>query len=448
LDPDPSSQFFELLLNAEAIIPGLALLLLLVISGLVSGSEVAFFSLSPNDIDELENSKKNNDESVLKLLDAPKQLLGTILISNNFINISIVLLSAIILAPLIEFYQDHNFTASPFGLDMSISGSTFIFLVQLLGVTFLILLFGEILPKIYANQNRLRLVRFMVTPLTFLKKVFGPVNKLMIKSTGWLEKPGKKENLTVNDLEHALDLTEEENDNSEEQRILRGNVKIGSTTARQIMTPRMDVVSFDVNDNFEHVLKVIVESGFSRIPVYEENFDNVKGTIYIKDLLPHTNADPNFNWMKLLRDPFFVPENKKIDDLLKEFQEKKIHLAIVVDEFGGTSGIISLEDVIEEIVGEISDEFDDEDLVYSKLDNQTYVFEGKTPLSDFCRVIEVDEELFEEAKGDTESLAGLMLEIAGKFPVKGEEISYENFTFIAESVVNKRVNRIKVKINA
>jgi putative hemolysin len=448
LDPDPSSQLLESVFNLGLILPALALLILLLLSGLVSGSEVAFFSLTPNDLGELESSKKGKDELVLKVLKTPKQLLGTILISNNFLNISIVILTAIILSPVVAFYQDHRFTASLFGMDFNLAGNTFVFLIQLLGVTFLILLFGEILPKVYATQNRMKLSKFMVTPLSLLMKVFGPLNQLMINSTRWLEKPGKKENLTVNDLEHALDLTEEENQNTEEHKILRGIVKFGSTTTRQIMTPRMDVVSLDTNDNFEHVLKLIVDSGFSRIPVYEENFDNVKGTMYIKDLLPFTNEGSDFNWLKLLRDPFFVPENKKIDDLLKEFQEKKIHMAIVVDEFGGTSGIISLEDVIEEIVGEISDEFDDEDIVYSKLDDHTYVFEGKTPLADFCKVVNESEELFEEAKGDTESIAGFVLELMGRFPKNGDQVKFENYNFIVESVLKRRVNRIKVKIDA
>lgn len=448
MDPDPSSQLLESVFNLGLILPALALLILLLLSGLVSGSEVAFFSLTPNDLGELESSKKGKDELVLKVLKTPKQLLGTILISNNFLNISIVILTAIILSPVVAFYQDHRFTASLFGMDFNLAGNTFVFLIQLLGVTFLILLFGEILPKVYATQNRMKLSKFMVTPLSLLMKVFGPLNQLMINSTRWLEKPGKKENLTVNDLEHALDLTEEENQNTEEHKILRGIVKFGSTTTRQIMTPRMDVVSLDTNDNFEHVLKLIVDSGFSRIPVYEENFDNVKGTMYIKDLLPFTNEGSDFNWLKLLRDPFFVPENKKIDDLLKEFQEKKIHMAIVVDEFGGTSGIISLEDVIEEIVGEISDEFDDEDIVYSKLDDHTYVFEGKTPLADFCKVVNESEELFEEAKGDTESIAGFVLELMGRFPKNGDQVKFENYNFIVESVLKRRVNRIKVKIDA
>ena len=447
MDPDPSSQFLAIY-SLSIILPTIFLLLLLVASAFVSGSEVAFFSLSPNDLDELEKSKNNKDSKVMGLLNEPRQLLGTILISNNFVNIAIVMLSAIIMDSATANYQTHNYVFSWFGYDWSMSGNTLIFLIQLLGVTFLILLFGEILPKVYATHNRLVLVRLMASPFSLLQKAFGPLNRIMIKATGWFEKPRKQENLTVHDLEHALDLTEEENDNSEEQRLLRGIVKFGSTTTIQIMTPRMDVTSFDITDDFNKVMEVIVETGFSRIPVYEENFDNIKGTIYIKDLLPHIDEVADFNWVKLLREPFYVPENKKIDDLLKEFQEKKVHLAIVVDEFGGTSGVITLEDVIEEIVGEISDEFDDEDLVYSKLDNNTYVFEGKTPLGDFCKVIGIDEEIFEEAKGDTESLAGLVLEIAGKFPKKGDEIKFENFRFIPESVSDNRLNRIKIKINA
>ena len=447
MDPDPSSQILAIN-SLSIIIPALFLLMLLVVSAFVSGSEVAFFSLSPNDLDELENSKKTKDDLVLSLLDKPRQLLGTILISNNFVNIAIVMLSAIIMDRASSGFQIREYVFGIFGFEWAIQGNTLLFLIQLLGVTFLILLFGEILPKVYATNNRLVLVRIMATPISIFSKFSSPLNNILIKATAWLEKPKKQENLTVHDLEHVLDLTEEDNDNSEEQRILRGIVKFGSTTTRQIMTPRTDVTSFNITDAFNKVVEVIVETGFSRIPVYEENFDNIKGTIYIKDLLPHIDAGNDFNWVELLREPFFVPENKKIDDLLKEFQEKKVHLAIVVDEFGGTSGVISLEDVIEEIVGEISDEFDDEDLVYSKLDNNTYVFEGKTPLGDFCKVIDIDEKVFENAKGDTESLAGLVLEIAGKFPAKGAEIKFENFTFIPESVIDNRLNRIKIKIDA
>ena len=422
-------------------------MVLLILSALISGSEVAFFSLSPSDLSELKNSKNKSDLGILGLLEKPKRLLGTILVSNNFINIAIVILAAIIVAPLTENWVGQTMNFSLIGSEVNIKGSVVIFIFEIAVVTFLILMFGEILPKVYATRNRLVLARFMVTPMMTLEKIFGPINKVLIWSTRWLEKPYKKDNITVDDLEHALDLTEENNKDSDGQKILRGIVKFGSTTARQIMTPRTDVVAFDVTDDYDVVIKVVMESGFSRIPVYEENFDSIKGVIYIKDLLPHIEKGKSFDWSSLLREPFFVPETKKIDDLLREFQEKKIHMAIVVDEFGGTSGIISLEDVIEEIVGEISDEFDDEDLIYSKLDDRTYVFEGKTPLSDFCKVINVDESVFEEAQGDTDSLAGLMLEIAGKFPEKGERVEFEGFTFEAESVEERRINRIKVTIN-
>lgn len=444
LDPDPPS-FLENI-DPSLILPLLALLLLIVLSALVSGSEVAFFSLSPSELDELKKSENNKDRNILKLLEEPNKLLGSILITNNFVNIAIVILSSIIFTPMITAWAGNGMSFSVLGSSMFMSPSTLSFVLQLVIVTFIILLFGEILPKVYATNNGLGLARFMVGPMVRIGVVVGPLNRLLNKSTGWLKNTGKSENITVTDLEHALDLTEENEEEDEDQKILRGIVKFGSTTARQIMTPRPDVIALDLTDAYDKVMEVVTKSGYSRLPVFEGSFDEVRGTLYIKDLLPFIDQGIHFNWKKLVRDPFFVPENKKIDDLLKEFQEKKIHMAVVVDEFGGTSGVITLEDVIEEIVGEISDEFDEEDLVYSKLDDKNYVFEGKASVTDFCRVLEVDEDIFDEVKGEAESLAGLVLEISGKFPARGQEVTQEKFKFTIESVQDRRIKQIKVTL--
>ena len=352
------------------------ILVLLVLSGLISGSEVSFFSLSLAQIDELKNSKKNADKLILDLLEKPRQLLATILISNNFINVGIVILSTFAVHALFDFSA--NAVAA--------------FIIEVVAVTFLILLFGEILPKIYATTSPLSTARFMSRPLNVTKRIFLALQLIpvLIAISRKLERPTKNDGITVDDLEHALQLTENENDNSDEQKILQGIVRFGNTTVRQIMTPRTNVKAFEEAEKFEVILQKIVDFGFSRIPVYGENLDEIKGIIYIKDLLPYLQAGPDFAWTQLMREPFYVPESKKIDDLLTEFQEMKMHLAVVVDEFGGTSGVVTLEDILEEIVGEISDEFDSEELVFSKLDDQNYVFEGKTSLSDFYRVINID----------------------------------------------------------
>ena len=440
MDPDPPS----LLLSLSLILPVLTLLLLVFSSALVSGSEVAFFSFSPTDIEELKKSDTTVDKEILKMLEMPNNLLGTILISNNFINITIVILSSIILTPLLSSWASGGWVFSLFGFNLSFSAPEVAFTLQLILVTFTILLFGEILPKIYANKNGLQLARLMVKPMNIVGKLVNPLNRILQTTTKWISPKARSENLTVTDLEHALDLTEDHD--IDEQKILRGIVKFGSITARQIMTPRPDVVALDVLDNYDTLMKVVKDSGFSRIPIFKESFDQIKGTLYIKDLLPYIDESNIFNWKKLIRDPFFVPENKKIDDLLKEFQEKKTHMAVVVDEFGGTSGIITLEDILEEIVGDISDEFDAQDIVYSKLDDKNFVFEGKTSIPDFCSVLEIEEDFFDEVKGDAESIAGLFLEIAGKFPVKGEEVKYEGFCFKIESIEERRIQQVKITL--
>jgi len=436
LDPEPSSYLLlaDILkpFDFSLIIPLAILLVLLLGSALVSGSEVAFFSLKPQDIETIKNGKKPGYDNLADLLEHPNTLLATILIVNNFINVGIVILSSYITTNLFDF------SANP----------TLGFVVQVVAITFLILLFGEVLPKVYANRRAAFFSTFMSRPMHLLRSMLRPVSLLLVRSTTFVEKrlQSHSENLSVDDLSQALELTNNDDTTDDEQKILEGIVKFGSTNVKQIMKPRMDVVCVDEQWYYQKVLDVILDSGYSRIPVYEENFDKVKGILYIKDLLPHIESEEGFKWTELLREPFFVPENKKIDDLLKEFQDRKIHLAVVVDEFGGTSGIITLEDVIEEIVGEISDEFDDEELVYSKLDEQNYVFEGKIHLKDFFKVLRVNEEDFEEDMGDADTLAGFLLEIAGKFPEKNEEIAYKSYLFKVESLEGRRIKRIKVTI--
>lgn len=396
---------------------------------MISGAEVAYFSIQNTDLDTLEEGDSRR-RGIEDLLDSPKTLLATILIANNFINVGIVVLSAFITSQLFDF------SLYP----------TLGFLVQVVAITFLILLFGEVLPKVYATKNALSFALRMSAPLTFLRKLFYPLSRILVRSTRFIDKRLQKrgESYSVEDLSQALELTHNEDSNDEEQKILEGIVKFGSTNVRQIMKPRMDVICVDEEWDYNKVLNIIVESGYSRIPVYEDNFDQVKGVLYIKDLIPHQDEAESFAWQKLLRPAFFVPENKKIDDLLREFQEKKIHLAIVVDEFGGTSGIVTLEDVIEEIVGEISDEFDDDELTYSKLGANSFVFEGKIHLTDFYRLIQADEKLFQEHAGDADTLAGLVLEIAGKFPEKNEEIAFGDYRFTVEGLDGRRIKQIKV----
>lgn len=436
MDPEPPSLFFllDILQPFElnyAILMSV-LVVLLFASALVSGSEIAFFSLKTADLEGLQQDHPKSYRQLSDLLDRPKTLLATILISNNFINVGIVIISSYLTN------QMFDFSAQP----------TLGFLIQVVVITFLILLFGEVLPKVYATRNSVFFSGFMSGPMLTLRTIFLPVSRVLVRSTSFIEKrlKGSSQNLSVDDLSQALELTNDESTSRDEQKILEGIVKFGSTNVRQIMKPRMDVVSLDVAWDYKKVMEVILDSGYSRIPVYEENFDKIKGILYIKDLLPHIGQEADFNWQKLLWDPFFVPENKKIDDLLKEFQHKKIHMAIVVDEFGGTSGIITLEDVIEEIVGEISDEFDDEELVYSKLDERNYVFEGKIHLTDFIKILDLDDDRMIEASGDSDTLAGFLLEIAGKFPATNEVIEFQGFHFKVESKDGRRIKRIKVTL--
>lgn len=424
---DSESQFLFLPLTLATTFSFVALFILLICSALISGTEVAFFSLSQTQLDELsENSKEEN--VVVKLLEKPKKLLGTILITNNFINILIVLLFA-------------NLGEVLFS---NLSGVVK-FLVEVVLVTFLILLFGEVLPKVYATRKSMQFANFMAKPIQFLNALLTPLSTPLITLTSLVENRlgNKKNDFSVEKLSQALELTSDDSTTKDEQKILEGIVAFGATETIQIMTPRTDVCAISDDTNYKEVLEIILKNGFSRNPVYKENIDNIVGVLYAKDLLAHLK-EKNFGWQSLIRNPFFVPENKKLDDLLLEFKEKKNHLAVVVDEYGGTSGIVTLEDVIEEIVGDISDETDDDDLIYSKIDKDNYIFEGKITIKDFCRVLEEDEEVFEEEKGESETLAGFILEISGKFPKLQEKINFNNYTFTIEALDKKRIKQIKV----
>lgn len=436
MDPDPSSLITLLSLGFYDVLSFFLLFFLLACSALISGSEVALFSLTPSDFDVDEGKISAKQQILIRLLDRPKKLLATILVANNFVNIAIVLL--------FDALADSLFA----GINSVFFGINIRFVVEVVIVTFLILLFGEILPKIYANRNKVKFSHFMAFPLGVLDKLFSVFSLPMRYVTVLIHnKLGKqKSNLSVDQLSQALELTSEEDTTKEEQKILQGIVSFGNTVTKQVMKNRMDVFALNKEQPYKEVIEEIVEQGYSRIPVYEDSIDNILGILYIKDLLPHLD-ETNFKWQDLIREAFFVPENKKLDDLLNDFKEKKNHLAIVVDEYGGTSGIISLEDIIEEIVGDISDEFDDEDLVFSKLDDYNFVFEGKTPMKDFYRVIKLEENDFiEEKRGEAETLAGFLLEISGEFPKKNQELKVEHFTFTIEAVDNKRIKQVKLNI--
>ena len=435
METEPPSTLLQLLTIDASTITGVVfivvLIALLLLSALISGSEVAFFSLGAGELEELEDESTKHNH-IRELLSQPEELLGTILISNNFVNVGIVILSTYLL----------NTFFSP-----ELWSPLLTFIIEILAITGVLLLFGEILPKVYANTARLNFARSVVPFIFRLHKILKPLSKRLSKTINRINIEGRGPSLSVDDLEQALELTNDEDSTEDEQRILKGIVRFGSTTVKEVMTPRTSVIAIDIKAPFHDTLAHIVDKGYSRIPVYEDQLDQIKGLLYVKDLLPYVDASDNFGWQDLIRTPFFVPESKKIDDLLKEFQQRRIHLAIVVDEFGGTSGVISLEDVIEEIVGEISDEFDDDDLVYSKLDEYNYVFEAQTPLIDFCRVLDLPKDIFESVDGESDSLAGLVLELAGKFLEKNEEITYEAFTFKVESVDQRKLIRIKVTVN-
>lgn len=407
-----------------------SIVVLLIISAFSAASEVALFSLNATHLRDLKERGGKGGVAVLDLLSKPRRLLATILVTNNFANIGITVLSTIAIKGL---------------FDLGVMSANLLFVIQVVAVTAIILLLGEVLPKVYATSHPLRVAQSFSAPLMGLRYFWGPVTKLLLGSTSFIEKRYKKrtKNVDVDTLGHALELTNDASTTAEEQRILTGIIKFGNIEARQVMRARTEMTAFNKEISFKELLAAIVESGFSRVPVYEETADHVVGVLYIKDVLPHIDA-ADFDWKALMRPAYFVPENKKLDELLKEFQKKHVHLAIVVDEYGGTSGLVTLEDVIEEIVGEITDEYDDVDLIYSKLDERTFVFEGRAPLTDLYRVLGIDGKLFEDHKGDSETLGGFVLELTGRIPQKGERVSLHNFDFTVESADNKRVRRVKV----
>lgn len=409
----------------------MAVVILLAFSAMISASEVAYFSLTPFEKHKLKKTNKT-DVRVLGQLENQEKLLATIMVANTFINICIVVLLAGILNQLISA---PNFPIT-------------IFVLQVIIISLIVLFFGDILPKIYAARLRLRLLRFMAFPLLLLEKIFSPAIKLFLVSTSIVNKRIQKQgkSFSIDEISQALKLTTEQ-ELSEEKEILEGIVKFGNKNVSEIMRPRVDVVSLDLKTNFSSVLSLIVESGFSRIPVFSGSFDNIKGILYIKDILPHSHKSDSFKWQTLIRPPFYVPETKKINALLKEFQKSKVHLAVVIDEYGGTSGIVTLEDILEEIVGEIVDEFDEEEHFYSKISANTFLFDGKTLLGDFFKISKCDDTVFNEVKGDADTLAGLILELKGEIPGLHEKMEYKQFTFTIEAVDDRRIKQIKVEIN-
>jgi gliding motility-associated protein GldE len=406
--------------------------ILLFFSGFASGSEIAFFSLSPQDLNELDEEKNKSDKKIEFLREDSERTLATILITNNLVNVTIIMLCNFFFASWIYFGEA--------------VWLEFIIITVLL--TFLLLLFGEIMPKVYCAQHALAVCRTFAPSIMVLRKVFYPFSSILIRTGGLAEKVVQKENrmLSVDDLEQALELTDKD-ELKEEKNMLEGIVRFGDETAKEVMTSRQDIVDLDFRSTFPEVIKCIVENNYSRIPVYQDSIDNVRGILYIKDLLPHLGKPANFRWQSLIRPPYFVPETKKIDDLLRDFQENKVHIAIVVDEFGGTSGLITLEDVLEEIVGEINDEYDEEEKNYVRVNANTYVFEGKTLLTDFYKILDLDDEVFEEVEGDADTLAGLMLELKGDFPQQHERIEYKNFKFEIVELDGHRISKIKVIVS-
>lgn len=403
---------------------------LILLSGFASASEIAFFSLSPADLEAMDPDKSPLDMLVQKLRDDSERTLATILITNNLVNVTIIMLCNYILTNLLTF-----------------SAEWLQFLCVTILLTFLLLLFGEIIPKVYGSTNPLAFCRKAVKGVMFFRKLFWPIETILLKSGAFAEKVLQKENrqLSIDDLEQALELTDK-SDIKDEQSMLQGIIRFGDETAKEVMTSRQDIIDLDIRCSYEDVLKCIVDNNYSRIPVYQDNKDNIRGVLYIKDLLPHLSKPANFRWQSLIRPSYFVPETKKIDDLLREFQENKVHIAIVVDEFGGTSGIVTLEDILEEIVGEINDEYDEEEHNYTKLDANSYIFEGKTLLNDFTKILNLPDDEFDDVEGDADSLAGLLLEIKGDFPVVHEILKYKRYTFEVLEIDERRISKVKVII--
>ncbi|MBR2101235.1 MAG: gliding motility-associated protein GldE [Prevotella sp.] len=405
---------------------------LLLLSGFASGSEIAFFSLSPSDINQLDPERRPADKKIELLRMDSERTLATILIANNFVNVTIIMLCNYVFARIVNF-------GNAYWLQ---------FCCITILLSFLLLLFGEIIPKIFARMNPLRFCRRVVGGILFFRKLFWPMETILLRSGILAEKVAQKNNhvLSARDLEQALELTDKE-EIKDEQSMLQGIIRFGGEMAREVMTSRKDIVDLDIKSSFSDVLKCVVENNYSRIPVYQDNSDNIRGVLYIKDLLPHLGKPANFRWQSLIRPPYFIPETKKIDDLLREFQDNKVHIAIVVDEFGGTSGIVTLEDILEEIVGEINDEYDEVEKTHTKLNKNTYIFEGKTLISDFCRIVGLPENAFEEAEGDADTIAGLILELKGEFPTLHEKIVYNGVSFEILQIEERRISKVKVVLS-
>ena len=421
-------------ISLGVVIAILITIVLLGLSAFASASEIAYFSLSPSDLSELSEERTEQDKAINMLRDDSERTLATILITNNFVNVTIIMLCNYIFTSLVYFGEKAYWLQ---------------FLIVTVLLTFLLLLFGEIIPKVYSREEPLAFCRRSVSGILFFRRLFWVFESILLRSGFLASKVIKNDQqmLSVDELEHALELTDK-NDIKEEQKMLQGIVRFGDETVREVMTSRQDIVALNINTPFSDVLKSIVENNYSRIPVYQNNDDNIKGVLYIKDLLPHLAKPTNFKWQTLMRPPHFVPETKRLDDMMKDFKENKVHIAIVVDEFGGTSGLITLEDILEEIVGEINDEYDEEDTSYSKLNYNTYVFDGKTLLSDVTKILEVDDDYFSEIEGDADSLAGLLLEIKGDFPTMHERIEYRNFMFEILKVDGRRISKVKITISA
>jgi gliding motility-associated protein GldE len=419
----------------SVVISVLIVVFLLLFSALISGSEAAFFSLSPSEKESIKDDETRSGKLVSKLLKTPKQLLATVLIANNFINVSIVIISSSLLS---QFFDDDG------------ANSTFRFIIDVFVITFVILIIGEVIPKIYANKNAMAFAKLMAIPLNFLNQLppFSWLKQVLVNGTMLIQKNTKRKSVSISsdELEQALALTKEDNISEGEHKILEGIVKFGNTDVRQIMCPRMDVCSIQDGLEFKDVLDLIIEFGYSRVPVFNDNFDNITGILFIKDLLPHIDKGNEFEWKTLLRKPFFVPENKKIDDLLKEFQSKNVHMAIVVDEYGGSSGLVTLEDVLEEIVGDITDEYDEEEINFRQVDENTFVFEGRTALIDLYKILEIDGKDFENLKGESDTLGGFLTENAGRILKNNEYFICSNFKLIVESSDKKRIKSVKVVV--
>ncbi|MCE4217542.1 gliding motility-associated protein GldE [Aquirufa antheringensis] len=436
MDPDPLPNLFLLALEPSISVSSIALIsfilvALLFLSAVLAGSEVAFFSLNADQRISLRESELGSEKKVSQLLDKPQQLLATLLIAINFINIIFITLA--------------NYLTSMV-LGQQSMETLLVTLFLLFGVTFIITFFGELIPKVWAQQNNLNFARYSAPLISFLNFVFAPLSKALLGISGLIEKRVKKKSytLTSQELNQALEITTDENTSDREKDILRGILNFGNISVKSVMQARRDIVAFDTSMNFHELMDLINKNGYSRVPVYNETIDKIEGILYIKDLLKHIDQDEKFDWLPLLHSPFFVPENKKIDDLLYDFQEKRVHMAVIVNEYGETEGLVTMEDIIEEIVGEINDEFDEVEADYKKIGDNIYVFEAKTSLNDFCRVFEIEASYFEKAKGESETLAGLIIELFGRIPSAGEEIEFEDFTFKVQSVDTRRIKKVRV----